>query len=281
MTNICRSLLFAPGSRPEIFAKTLVAGADLVAIDLEDAVAPALKADARIAGIRFLGESDGTGPRRALRMNALDTAFGLTDLVAVAEASLQHGLLFMPKINSPRDLQIADTVLTAAGSGLGLIALIETLDGLEAVHEIAQATPRLELMMFGGVDFSVELGTTLDREPLHYARSRIIHAARRAGIPALDVPTIAFRDDDIVRSDAEYARLLGFSGKAVLHPSNVATVNEAFSPSDAEVEEAKAIIAAFEASDTGVAVLDGKLVEAPVEKSMQNILALAAAEGRE
>ena len=83
MTNICRSLLFAPGSRPEIFAKTLVAGADLVAIDLEDAVAPALKADARIAGIRFLGESDGTGPRRALRMNALDTAFGLTDLVAV------------------------------------------------------------------------------------------------------------------------------------------------------------------------------------------------------
>jgi citrate lyase beta subunit len=280
MTNICRSLLFAPGSRPEIFSKTLVAGADLVAIDLEDAVAPALKADARVAGIRFLGESDGPGPRRALRMNALDTAFGLADLGAIADASLQHGLLFMPKINSPRDLQIADTVLTAAGSGLGLIALIETLDGLEAVHEIAQATPRLELLMFGGVDFSVELGTTLDREPLYYARARIVHAARRAGIPALDVPTIAFRDNEIVRSDAEYARLLGFSGKAVLHPSNVATVNEAFSPSNTEIEEAKAIIAAFEASKTGVAVLDGKLVEAPVVKAMQNILALATAEGR-
>src|SRR5262249_21726582 len=146
----------------------------------------------------------------------------------------------------------------------GLAVLIESAEGLENVFSILKASPRIAFAMFGGADLSAELGVALAHEPLLYARSRVVHAARSAGVDLLDVPSLAFRDLEAVRAEAMAAKALGFSGKAAIHPSNVAVVNAVFSPSEEETARAEAVVAAYRASPNGLAVLDGKLVERPV-----------------
>ncbi|WP_419908240.1 HpcH/HpaI aldolase/citrate lyase family protein [Hoeflea sp.] len=273
-----RTLLFVPGTRPERFAKALAAGADMVCVDLEDAVPPDSKADARAAAVPWLAEPS-TGPERVVRINSLKTLDGLKDLTALAEASPVSGLVFLPKVDGADEPAIADAVLTEAGSGAGLIALIESVDGLENVHQIASAAPRLQMLMFGAVDLAAELGCDLADEPLLYARSRIVHAARRAGVNAMDVPAIDFRDMDALEKEARRAMSMGFDGKAVLHPDNVAVVNSVFSPTAEEAAFAKRVVELFEASETGLVVLDGKLIERPVIRKMEQVLASAAAAG--
>jgi citrate lyase subunit beta/citryl-CoA lyase/(S)-citramalyl-CoA lyase len=273
-----RSLLFVPGTRPDRFDKAIASGADMVCVDLEDAVPPAGKDAARGAAMTWLTQAD-NGPERVVRINSLKTRAGLADLGAVADAAPQQGLIFLPKVDGPDEVRIADAILTEAGSPIGLMALIESLDGLENVQAIARSTPRLELLMFGAVDFVAELGSDLASEPLLYARSRIVHAARRAGIGALDVPSLAIHDLDTLAAETRAAKSLGFSGKAVLHPANVETVNAVFSPTLEETAKAREIVAAFEASTTGLVVIDGKLVEKPVIRKMEQLLAAAKAAG--
>jgi citrate lyase beta subunit len=273
-----RSFLFAPGSRPDLFGKALATGADIVCIDLEDAVAPALKAAAREPSFDFLDQRDGT-VERAVRINPLRSHEGLRDLIVLADRSAQsgattRGLLVMTKVDDAEEVRIVDALLTEAGAPLDLVLLIETARGLDAVMELA-AAPRVVSLLFGAVDLSAELGVAVAHEPLLYARSRVVHAAKKAGIGAFDVPCLDFRNLDIVKTECEMARSLGFTGKAVLHPSNVAVVNAVFSPSADEIARARAIVAAFEASPTGLAVLDGKLVEKPVVRAAQNVLARA------
>lgn len=277
-----RSLLFAPATRPEIFAKALASGADLVCVDLEDAVAPDLKQAARPAGFDFLraaaGDGDG-GPERILRINGLKTIAGLRDLSALADAGIAAGMVMLPKVESAEELRLADAVLTEAGSMLKLAALVESVRGIEAAHAIAGATPRLDLMMFGGADLAAELGTRVAPEPMAYARARLVQAARGAGIDLIDVPALDFRNQDAVAEDAARARDLGFTGKAALHPANVALVNAAFTPDATEITWARRVIESFEASAGGVAVLDGKLIEKPVVAAQRRVLSRARAAG--
>jgi citrate lyase subunit beta/citryl-CoA lyase/(S)-citramalyl-CoA lyase len=136
------------------------------------------------------------------------------------------------------------------------------------------ASPRVVWGMFGGVDFAAEMGLPIAHEPLLYARQRLVHAARLAGVDLYDVPCLAFRDLGTVETESQVARSLGFSGKAALHPSNVATINAAFTPSAEEIARAERIVAAYEASPNGLAVLEGKLVEKPVVRGAQRTLAL-------
>lgn len=270
-----RSLLFAPATRPEVFEKAAGTGADIVCVDLEDAVAPPLKDGARGDAVAWL-----TGdPRHSVRLNGLKTAHGLKDLLAVAEAAPAAGLVVLPKVDDAAEVAQADAILTAAGSGVALAALIESVDGLENVQAIAGASPRLTMLLFGAVDLSAELGCENDAAPLAYARGRCVHAARRAGVALLDVPSLDFRNLEGVRAEAEAAKALGFSGKAAIHPSNVAVIHEVFTPSAEEIDEAKRVMAAFEASETGLVVLDGKLIEAPVVRTMKARLDAAAAAG--
>ena len=275
-----RSLLFAPGSRPDIFDKALASEADMVCVDLEDAVAPPLKADARKAGVAFLA-GGGAGAERVLRINAIGSADGLRDLLAIVEAAPASGIVFLPKVDGADEIRVADKLLTEAGSALRLMALIETAKGLENVGAIASATPRLELLLFGAVDLSAELGVAVAHEPLLYARSRVVHAARTAGVGVFDVPSLNFRDHAALEAEARTAASLGFTGKGVLHPSAVGIVNQVFSPSPAEVRQARTIVDAFEASETGLVVIDGKLIELPVVRSMRRTLAIAEAAGIE
>ncbi|KYO52327.1 hypothetical protein AUP44_00840 [Tistrella mobilis] len=274
--------MFAPATRPEIFAKALASGADLVCVDLEDAVAPDLKQAARPAGFDFLRAAAGGGaggPERILRINGLKTIAGLRDLSALADAGIAAGMVMLPKVESAEELRLADAVLTEAGSMLKLAALVESVRGIEAAHAIAGATPRLDLMMFGGADLAAELGTRVAPEPMAYARARLVQAARGAGIDLIDVPALDFRNPDAVAEDAARARDLGFTGKAALHPANVALVNAAFTPDATEIAWARRVIESFEASAGGVAVLDGKLIEKPVVAAQRRVLSRARAAG--
>lgn len=277
-----RSLLFVPGARPDRFDKAARSGADIVCVDLEDSVPPDGKDAARDAAIEWLEAQRSTdGTEMALRMNGLNTLAGLRDLAAFAASGISGGFLFLPKVDTAEELRLADAVLTETGSDARLMGLIESVDGLENVQEIASATPRLEMMMFGAADLAAELGVEIDHEPLLYARSRCVHAAKRAGVGLLDVPSLDFRNPETVQNEAEKARTLGFTGKAVLHPDNVSVVNAVFTPSREAVKHAREIVGLFERSATGLVVHNGKLIEAPVIRAMRNILAAAGRAGDE
>jgi len=277
-----RSFLFAPANRTELYARLANSGADIVCLDLEDAVPPDEKEMSRDPALQWLGAGPRVGPARAVRLNPLSTRAGLADLHAASAASLTPGtLLALPKVDDPHELRLADAVLTETGSRAGLMALIESAAGLENAAVIASATPRLRLLLFGAADLAAELGIEIAPEPLLYARARVVHAARTAGIPVIDVPSLNFRDIDAVEREARAARALGFAGKGAIHPSNIAPINAIFSPSPGEIAKAKEIIAAHEASPTGLAVIDGKLIEGPVLRSMRATLVAARAAGLE
>lgn len=274
MAETFRSLLFVPGSRPDRFAKALGAGADIVCVDLEDAVAADAKRAAQDAALDFLAET-APGPRRAVRINALRTVAGLGDLAAVAARAPKQGILVMPKVEDSEEIRIAEAVLAEVGAGLRIIALVETLRGLEAASAIALASPLMAGLLFGGVDLAAELGVPPGPEPLRHARTVVLHAAHRAGIEAMDVPCLDVRDPAVVLEEARVARRLGFTAKAAIHPNQLPAIHEVFTPSAAEVAEAEKVVAAYRASATGLAVVDGRLVEKPVVKRMERVLARA------
>jgi citrate lyase beta subunit len=273
-----RSLLFVPASRPDRFAKALAAGADLVCADLEDAVAPADKAAARDAAIGFLRDAGGA-PARAVRMNGLRTPEGLADLAAVAALGGASGALLLPKAEHAEEIAILDALLTASGSGLSLIPLIESARGIRNAADIAAASPRVAALFLGGVDLAAELGVAPDATGLATARGLLVLAARGAGVGLIDVPSLELRDPEAAGREALAAKRLGFTAKAVLHPAQVAAVNAAFTPSQAEVTEALRYVRAFAEAKGGVATLDGKLVEKPVIKRMEQVIASARAAG--
>lgn len=273
-----RSLLFTPATRVAAFDKALASGADCVCLDLEDAVPLAQKAGARPAALDFLC-AGGDGPLRGLRINALSTAVGMADMAALAEAAPASGLVMLPKVASAEEVRLADAVLTEAGSGATLAALIETAAGLTEAEAIARACPRLTVVVFGGVDLSADLGAAADSDTMRVARARIVQAAHAAGREVLDVPELAFRDTEGVARAAEGAAREGFTGKAAIHPANVTAVNAAFTPDAETVAEAQRIVVAYEAAPSGLVELDGKLIEAPVVRGMRRVLARARAAG--
>jgi citrate lyase subunit beta/citryl-CoA lyase/(S)-citramalyl-CoA lyase len=272
MMRARRSLLFAPANRPEIRPKALASGADVVCLDLEDAVPAADKEAARQSAPDFL--RDAPGPERSVRINSPRSAEGLADMLAILAARPAAGTILIPKVADPFEVRLLDELLSEAGLPLAIAVLIEGAEGLEKAAAILSASPRVVWGMFGGVDFAAEMGLPIAHEPLLYARQRLVHAARLGGVDLYDVPCLAFRDEGAVSAEAQVARSLGFSGKAALHPANVATINAAFTPSAEEIARAERIVAAYEASPNGLAVLDGKLVEKPVVRAAQRTLAL-------
>ncbi len=271
-----RSLLFAPANRPAIHDKALASAADIVCLDLEDAVPPADKASARQTATGFL--SDAPGPERVVRINGLRCADGLRDVLALLDVKPTGGTIFLPKVATADEVRMTDELIAEASVPLKIAVLIESLEGLQNVVAILQASPRISFAMFGAVDYAAELGVDVAPEPLFHARTTLVHAAKLAGVDVLDVPCLAFRDEEAVATEAQAAQALGFTGKAALHPSNLAAIHKTFSPSDDAVAYAQKVVALFEASPNGLAVLDGKLIEKPVIRSMQRVLALRGAQ---
>lgn len=271
-----RSFIFTPGLRPDMFPKALASGADIVCVELEDGIAPKDKAEARKNALTlFEKPQEDDGVERIVRINSLRERFGIEDVQAVLATKTPPPALMMPKVRTPDEVQILDQLLTEAGHETRLHVIIETNAGLEACHDIALCSDRIDAMFFGGVDMAAELRCQNAWEPLLYARSKVVHAAANAGLDVIDVPFLDLDDSEGQREEAIKARNLGFAGKGSVHPKQIAALNEVFTPTKDQIARARRIIAEFEAADTGLVVIDGKLIEKPVLRDMYRIVAIA------
>lgn len=273
-----RSLIFAPGNKSNMFLKAMTTGADMVCIDLEDAVAPEHKEEARekaVASFQRMGTGEGDGPERLVRINSLHSNDGLSDLIALVESSVTPLGLILTKVKSPGEVVLADDILTEAGVSTGLHVMIETNQALKTAYEIGQASPRIRSLVFGAIDMAADLRTTPTWSNMLYARSRVVHASAAAQVDFIDVPWLDLEDMDGLREEATLGASLGVTGKAAIHPKQIAILNEIFSPSTEDIEQARQVIAAFDKADGGLVVIDGKLIEKPVLRTMQRILAIA------
>ena len=275
-----RSLLFVPGLRPDRYHKALNAGADIVCIDLEDAVAGPRKAEARELTMPLFNEDAPADVERMVRINGLSTPDGLKDLTAIIESEVPPPSIMIPKIRSAEEVQLIETLLSAGPArAVRFCVIVETNQALERAVDIARASDRIDSLILGAVDMSADLRCEKAWEPLLYARSRLVHAAASAGIDLLDVPYLNLDDPAGLQQEASRCASLGFTGKASIHPNQLAIINAVFTPEAATVERARKICAAFESNDTGLVVVDGELIELPVVRSMYRILAVAERAG--
>jgi citrate lyase beta subunit len=266
---VYRSFLFVPGARFDRFGKAVAAGADAVIIDLEDAVLPVDKAQARTDTLTWLGAW--RGRHLGLRINSPRTAFGCADLAALAgsAAATRADFLVIPKAETAVDLEI---VAEALGRKIPLIPIIESGRALANAFEIAkQATGGV---LFGGVDFSASLGADLsDWDAMLTARGTIAAACGSGGVPAYDVPFLDTADTDGLTTSTRKAKAMGFSGRACIHPGQVAAVNAVYTPSAEEIADARAVLAAMDAAGGGVALHKGKMIDRPVILAAERLLA--------
>ncbi len=292
-----RCQLFGPGSRPALFEKMAASAADVVNIDLEDSVSPADKAEARANVIRALGEVDWGRKTVSVRINGLDTEFWYRDVVDLVEqAGERLDLIMIPKVGTAADLYAVDALVSAieAATGrakrIGFEGIIETALGFRNVAEIATGSPRLQALSLGAADFAASMGMQTTGiggtqegyymlpprgeaeasrppvwgDPWHGVTAAIVAACRSAGILPVDGPFGDFSDTEGFRAQARRAATLGMVGKWAIHPSQVALANEVFTPSEAQVAEAREIIAAMaeaEAKGQGAAVYKGRLID--------------------
>lgn len=271
-----RSFIFTPGLRPDMYPKALASGADIVCVELEDGIAPKDKAQARAHALKlFEAPQADDGVERIVRINSIRERFGIEDANAILATDTPPPALMMPKIRTPDEVVMLDQLLSEAGHETRLHVIIETNAGLEAAYDIAHCSDRIDAMFFGGVDMAAELRCQNAWEPLLYARSRVVHAAASAGLDVIDVPYLDLDDPEGMRVAAEQARGLGFAGKGSVHPKQIPALNDVFTPSTDQIARARRIIAEFDAADTGLVVIDGKLIEKPVLRDMHRIVAIA------
>jgi len=276
-----RSMLYMPGSNPRALDKGRSLPADALIMDLEDAVAPDAKAAAR-ERIRAALAEGGYVPREVLvRINGLETEWGRADLAAMATAGADAVLL--PKVESADQVRAASAGLEAAGAppNLALWCMIETPLGVLKAEEIATADPRLAGFVMGTADLAKALHArhTADRAPFLTSLSRVVLAARAYGLAAIDGVFLDLDDAAGFEAECRQGLELGFDGKSLFHPKTIDAANHLFGPSGAEIEEAWAVIDAFEAAEAdgeGVVVLNGKLVENLHVENARRLLALAA-----
>ncbi|MEM7688860.1 MAG: CoA ester lyase [Pseudomonadota bacterium] len=263
------SLLFVPGSRPDRFAKAKAAEAGVTVIDLEDAVAAEDKETARAAALAHVAEApEGWG----IRINAVTTLAGVRDLAALGDAQVLPSVLMVPMVETAAELDVVAGVL--GDRCPDLVPLVETPRGLRHALEIVSHA-KVSALMLGGADFSSELGVELAWDPLVGARHAMVLACAEAGKPAIDVPYVHLDDEDGFASECARAAALGFLCKAVIHPRQVPHANAAFSPSEAEIAEAREALDAYKAGGERAIRFKGKMLEAPFVKKYRAVLARA------
>ena len=268
-----RSWLFTPATRAERFGRAGEVGADILIIDLEDAVSPSDKPEARRTAIDHLSSSN-DGPRRALRINGLDTPAGLADLDALLSSKAMPDFLVLPKTESAGHLIILDRLLAASGKAARLVGLVESARGLDALEVIAGAVPRLFGLMLGAADMAADLGAATAWDPLVHVRSRLVAACALAGVAPIDSPFFDVHDADGLGREVDACKAFGFTAKAAIHPDQVGPINAALTPTDAEVAHAKKVLSANEG---GVGVVDGQMIDEAVARKARRILAAAGA----
>ena len=294
-----RSELAVPGSNPALFAKAAASDVDYVFLDLEDAVAPGDKEQARrnvIGGLRDI-DWRGLGKTISVRINGIDTHYMYRDVVDVVEQAGEHlDTILIPKVGVPADVYMVDAMVTqieeAKGltNAIGIEVLIETTLGMANVEAIATSSPRLEAMHFGVADYAAScrarttniggLNPDYPGDQWHEGLSRMLVACRAYGIRPIDGPFGDFNDPNGFLDGARRAAALGYEGKWAIHPSQIGLANEVFSPPAEEVDRAHRILAALAdaaAEGRGAAQLDGRMIDAASARMAENVVAQAAA----
>ena len=284
-----RSMLFLPGNNPNMLINGNCLGADAVIFDLEDAVAPAEKDAARILVRNTMRYMDFRGCEIIVRINAIDTPFWKQDLDAILP--WKPSLILLPKTGSGTDVLEADAYMTAleeklglARNTIGLMPLIETAMGMENAFSIASASKRVKALFLGAEDLTADLQCKRTKEgrEIEYARTRLVVAARAAGVDVYDTPFTDVNDDAGIWTDANLAKALGFNGKASISPRHVEVINSVFSPTEAEIEYAYEVMDAIEMAKRqgkGAIALHGKMIDAPIVARAQRTIDMANALG--
>lgn len=270
-----RSMLFVPALRPDRFSKAIATGTDIVIVDWEDAVVPERKAEARELTGNFFGEPTDRPVLRYLRVNSPRLPDGLHDLEALFEMEHLPDGIMIPKVESPEEIRWMTEILQPYRQDIELFPTVETAKGVRAVAEVALASDATTILGFGAVDLVAETGSDLSWDSLLYTRSQVVLAATEARIEALDTVWIEIDDQAGLEDEARRARAIGFTGKAAIHPSQVAPINAAFSPSDTEVDLARRIVEAAEGDFSGALQIDGKMIDEPVIIAARRTMARA------
>jgi len=285
MERLRRTMLFVPGGNQRFLTRALGLPVDCLILDLEDSVSLDKKALAREAVTEALKTADFDRKEKVVRINPLETQYGKPDINVVTQG--RPDMLLVPKVGRPEDVVGQDDLVTEAEKkeglppgSIGLMALIETPLGVVNIDAIALASPRMKGLLFGAADYTRETRgrITPDRAELHYPMSRILLAARVAGIDAIDTPYFDIKDPEGLRRHTQQAKDMGYDGKAIIHPSQVEIVNQIFTPTTDEVAHAKRVIEAFETArkaGKGATELDGKVVENVHVEMAQRILMMA------
>lgn len=284
-----RSMLFLPGNNPNMLMNGNCLGADAVIFDLEDAVAPAEKDAARILVRNTMRYMDFSGCEIIVRINSIDTPYWQTDLDAVIP--YRPSLILLPKTGCAEDVLAADRYMSLVEEQngmeketVGLMPLIETAMGVEHAFGIASSTKRVKALFLGAEDLTADLQCKRTKEgrEIEYARTRLVVAARAAGVDVYDTPFTDVNDDEGIVKDANLAKALGFTGKASISPRHVEVINQIFSPTEKEIDYAYEVIEAIrlaKALGKGATSLHGKMIDAPIVARAERTIAMAKALG--
>lgn len=279
--DLRRSMLFIPGNNPAMLQNGGVFGADSVILDLEDAVAPGEKDAARFLVAETLKGVDYGASEKVVRINPLDT-FGKEDIKKIVPC--RPDVLLVPKVESAKDIKKVIELVEAAKSPedplTEIVALLETPRGIAEAYNIAQADKCVVALALGAEDYTAALGANRTKEgtEIFTARTMIINAAAAAGIQAIDTPYTDANDDDGLMKDTTLAKQLGFKGKLAINPRQIDVIHAVFNPSQADIEWAEQVIYAIRKAQkegSGVASLNGKMVDAPIVSRAERILHLA------
>ncbi|MBN2388653.1 MAG: CoA ester lyase [Anaerolineales bacterium] len=284
-----RALLYMPGDDRHKIEKALTLGADCICMDLEDGVAPSRKAAARRTIAAALGELDFGRSERLARINPVGSGLEADDLEAVLPAR-PDGIV-IPKVETAEQLVWVGERIEAAELAHGwpvksirILADVETAKGILNLKEIATA-PRLEALIFGAEDLAADLGAVRTREAweVFYARSAVVIAAAACGLGAIDMVSVDFKNLEALQNEAAFGARMGYLGKQVIHPAQIGPVQEAFTPNEPAILRARQIIEAFaehQRSGSGIFTIDGRMIDLPLVKAAENVLARAQAAGK-
>lgn len=269
-TAKARSWLFTPATRPERFPKATAAGAEVLIVDLEDAVPPCDKDSAR-GNVEQLLEDRARRiglPKLAVRINSPLSRFGHDDLSALAANAGIPEFLLVPKVESAEQVRLVASFFRDINKSVLIVPLIESVRGLKQVDSIAQSESVYGLM-FGAADFASDARVQPDSFAMQIARCNVATACAMAGVKAIDAPCFAIQDTDALRNDLIFARKNGFSAKAAIHPSHIEAINAAFTPSAERVDWARRVVAV---SEQGAGVVDGRMVDEAIAREAREIL---------
>ena len=280
-----RSMLFLPGNAPKMIINGNYLGSDAVIFDLEDAVAPDQKDAARLLVRNVLGALEFDRVETIVRINSIDTPYWQKDLEAIVPC--KPDIIMLPKTSMAKDVEVVDDYLTALEAKLGMVSgtvrlmpLIETALGIENAYFIASARKRVVALFLGAEDLTADLRCKRTKEgrEIDYARSRMVNAARAAGVDVYDTPFTDVNDGEGIVADATYAKSLGFTGKASISPRHITAINTVFSPTEADIAYAYEVmdaIAEAKAQGKGAIALRGKMIDAPIVARAQQTIAAA------